>query len=53
MAVANATDEVIGCELDDAKALTKTTLNNPASNRVTDVSSAGVIIPESGEPSGL
>ena len=32
MAVANATDEVIGCELDDLKALTKTTFNNLASN---------------------
>ena len=32
MAVANATDEVIGCELDDAKALTKTMLHNLASN---------------------
>jgi hypothetical protein len=31
MGVANATHEVIGCELDDPKALTKTTLNNPAS----------------------
>ena len=32
MWVANATDEVIGCELDDPKALTKTMLNNLASN---------------------
>jgi len=31
MRVANATDEVTGCELDDAKALTKTVLHNLAS----------------------
>jgi hypothetical protein len=41
MEVANATNKVIGCELDDPKAPTKTTLSNPAS--VTDVRSAGVI----------